>query len=166
MLTSLFPQLSILLLTVSTHPVRITGRDVAATVSNPRILAHVFVTMTVIVPVNAINTYGPSVIKSLGYGTVRANAMASVGLFVSVFLAVALGWLADRTGRRGPFALFAAVWSMIAFTCLRQSSNWSHSRRYAAVVFSMSTNTLVHLVNVGWLSLNCRTPQERSIAMA
>jgi MFS family permease len=146
--------------------VRISGSDVAATVRNPRILMHVLITLTVIVPVNAINTYGPSVIKSLGYTTVQANALASVGLFVAVALAVLLGWLADRTGRRGPFTLAVAVWSLIAFSCLRESHAWVHARRYAAAVFSMATNSLVHILNVGWLSINCRKPQERSIAMA
>lgn len=146
----------------------ISGGDVAKTVRNPRILMHTLITLTATVPVNAINTYGPSVIKSFGYSAVHANALASVGPFIAVVMVIVLGWLCDLTGRKGPFVLFGAVWSMIAFTCLREGTTdkWSTGRKYAAVVFSMSTNSVVHIMNVGWLSANCQHPQERSVAMA
>jgi len=127
---------------------------------------HVLISISATIPVNAINTYGPSVIKSLGFDSVRANAMASVGQFIAVALVLVLGWGADKTGRKAPALLVAAVWSLIAFTCLRQSSTWVWGRRYAAVVFSMATNSTVHILNVGWLSVNCQRPQQRSIAMA
>ncbi|KAH7024883.1 major facilitator superfamily domain-containing protein [Microdochium trichocladiopsis] len=148
--------------------IRITGTDVWKTVKDPRILVHVLISLTATTPVSAINTYGPSVIKSLGFDAVRANAMASVGQFISVVLVLVLGWLADKTNRKAPAVIFGAVWSVIAFTCLRQSSfgGWGVGRRYAAVVFSMATNSTVHILNVGWLSVNCVRPQQRSIAMA
>ncbi|KAJ9141733.1 MFS general substrate transporter [Pleurostoma richardsiae] len=150
----------------TTNHLRITGQDVWTTVKNPRILLHCLITLTATIPVNAINTYGPSVIKSLGFHTVRANAMASVGAFISVVVVIILGWLCDKTKRRGPWILLETFWSLIAFTCLRESKNWSSGRRYAAVVFSMATNSITHILNVGWLSVNCQRPQQRSIAMA
>ncbi|CAN8104683.1 unnamed protein product [Discula destructiva] len=152
----------------TTNHLRISGRDIWQTVRNPRILMHVLISLTATVPVNAINTYGPSVIKSFGIDTVKANAMASVGPFIAVVMALTLGWLCDMTGRKGPFVLFPAVWSMIAFTCLREGTvqKWSTGRKYAAVVFSMATNTMVHIQNVSWLTANCKAPQERSVAMA
>ncbi|KAI6080910.1 MFS general substrate transporter [Hypoxylon rubiginosum] len=150
----------------TTNHLRISRSDVWTTVKNPRILMHILITLTGTISVNAINTYGPSVIKSLGYGTVRANAMASVGAFISAILIVILGWLCDVTKRRTPALLFAALWSLIAFACLREASKWSAGRKYAAVVFSMATNSTIHILNVGWLSVNCQHPQERSVAMA
>ncbi|KAI0158305.1 MFS general substrate transporter [Xylariaceae sp. FL1272] len=145
--------------------IRITGRDVWTTVSNPGILLHVVISITATAPVSAINTYGPSVIKSLGYGTVQANALASVGYFLAVPLVVLLGFGADKTGKRAPFLLFQAAWSLIAFTALYESYDWSNGRRYAAVIFSLACNSIVHILNVSWLSANCRRPQERSVAM-
>lgn len=152
----------------TTNHLHISGRDVAGAVRNPRILMHTLITLTATVPINAINTYGPSVIKSFGYSAVHANAMSSVGPFIAVVMVLLLGWLCDTTGRKGPFVLFGAVWSMIAFTCLREgtTNHWSAGRKYAAVVFSMATNSVVHIQNVGWLSANCQRPQERSVAMA
>lgn len=146
----------------------ISGRDIASTCKNPRILMHIIVTLTSVIPVSAINVYGPSVIKSFGYGTVKANAMSSVGSFIAVVMVLTLGWLCDFTGKKGPFVLFGAVWSMIAFTCLREatSQDWSQGMKYTAAIMSMATNSVVHIQNVGWLSANCQTPQERSVAMA
>ncbi|KUI63014.1 hypothetical protein VP1G_10132 [Cytospora mali] len=152
----------------TTGGLHIRAHDVGKTVSNPRIVLHMLITLTAIIPVTAINTYGPSVIKSFGYTKVHANAMASVGSFIAVVVVLMLGWLCDKTGRKGPFVLFGAVWSLIAFTCLRQSQtqNWDRGMKYAAVVFSMATNSVVHIVNVGWLSANCQDPRQRSVAMA
>lgn len=148
--------------------IHISMRDIATTCKNPRILVHILVTLTSVTPVSAINTYGPSVIKSFGYSTVKANAMSSVGSFIAVVMVLILGWLCDLTGKKGPFVLFGAVWSMIAFTCLREATaqNWAQGMKYAAVAMSMATNSVVHIQNVGWLSANCQNPQERSVAMA
>ncbi|KAI0101171.1 MFS general substrate transporter [Daldinia grandis] len=150
----------------TTNHLRISGNDIWTTIKNPRILAHIIITTTATIPVSAINTYGPSVIKSLGYGTVRANAMASVGAFIAAIMTVFLGWVCDTTKRRGPAMLAGAVWSLIAFSCLREAWKWSAGRKYAAVVFSMAMNSTIHILNVGWLSVNCQRPQERSVAMA
>lgn len=152
----------------TTNHLHISGRDIGRTVRNPRIIMHMLITLTATIPVSSINTYGPSVIKSFGYSTVHANALSSVGPLIAVVMVLTLGWLCDWTGKKGPFVMFGAVWSMIAFTCLRQGTTdkWSAGRKYAAVVFSMATNSVVHIQNVGWLSANCQHPQERSVAMA
>lgn len=152
----------------TTNHLHIYWRDIVSTCKNPRILVHILVTLTATIPINAINTYGPSVIKSFGYTTVKANAMNSVGPFIAVIMVLTLGRLCDLTGKKGPFVLFGAVWSVIAFTCLREATtqDWPQGMKYAAVVMSMATNSVVHIQNVGWLSANCQQPQERSVAMA
>ncbi|KAK7747414.1 hypothetical protein SLS53_001669 [Cytospora paraplurivora] len=145
---------------------RISASDVRRTVGNPRFIMHALITMTATASIGGINTYSPSVIKSFGYGTVRANAMASVGTFISAVMLILLGWLADKTGRHGPVLLFGALWSLIAFACVRESQidDWSKGMKYAAIVFS--TSTVVHVNNVAWASANSQGPAERSIVMA
>ncbi|KAI1098130.1 MFS general substrate transporter [Jackrogersella minutella] len=150
----------------TTNHLHLSGSDIWTTVKNPRILVHIVITMTSTIPVTGINTYGPSVIKSLGYGTVRANAMASVGSFIAAVVTVFLAWICDATKRRTPSLLIAAAWSIIAFACLLESWKWSAERKYVAVVFSMAMNSTIHILNVGWLTVNCQRPQERSVAMA
>lgn len=152
----------------TTNHLTIKMSDIASTCKNPRIMMHILITLTATIPINAINTYGPSVIKSFGYTTVKANAMSSVGPFIAVIMVLVLGRLCDLTGKKGPFVLVGAVWSMIAFTCLREATaqKWPQGMKYAAVAMSMATNSVVHIQNVGWLSANCQNPQERSVAMA
>lgn len=77
----------------TTGQLRISGRDIWHTVKKPRILVHVLISMSATIPVNAVQTYGPSIIKSLGFKTVRANAMASVGNFIAAVVAVSLGFI-------------------------------------------------------------------------
>lgn len=78
----------------TTSQVAISGRDVWRTVRNARILVHVLITLTSVVSVNAVQTYAPSIIKSLGFSAVHANALFSVGNFLAAVIVVLLGFLA------------------------------------------------------------------------
>ena len=64
--------------------------DMKITFSQPRIWLHVFICLTSNTPVNALQTYAPSIIKSLGFSAVAANALNSVPLFIAIFLVLAL----------------------------------------------------------------------------
>ncbi|OJJ46985.1 hypothetical protein ASPZODRAFT_141755 [Penicilliopsis zonata CBS 506.65] len=145
--------------------VRISRRDITSTLSNPRILLHVFITLACTISVSAVQTYAPSIVKSIGFGAVQANALVSVGSYIAAIVVLVLGWICDKTGRRGPSATFAALWCVIAYVCLLESVHFSKWKRYAAIVAATATNSTVHIINVGWLSVNCQSPQERSISM-
>ncbi|RDW94329.1 transporter-like protein [Coleophoma crateriformis] len=145
---------------------RISGADIKKAMLKGRIWVHFLISLMATMTVTAIQSYGPSIIKSLGFGTVRANAMASVGNFIAAILVVILGFVADKTKRRGPTVLAGGIWSLIAYACLLKSVHYNKWHRYAAVVAAMANNSTIHILNVGWLSINCKNPQERSIAMA
>ncbi|KAH9896383.1 MFS general substrate transporter [Xylariomycetidae sp. FL2044] len=141
--------------------------DLFSTFAKPHIWLHVLICVLSNTPVNALQTYTPSIIKSLGFDTTTANALNAVPLFIAILLVLCLSKAADRTGHRGPFALIGQLWALIAYICMRESrfvtNKWNH---YASVVASGAVNSVVHILNIGWLSLNCKTPQERSVAMA
>lgn len=48
-----------------------------------------------------INTYAPSLIKSLGFGGYNANGLNSVGSVVSLIISISIAWNSDRTQERG-----------------------------------------------------------------
>lgn len=48
-----------------------------------------------------INTYAPSLIKSLGFGGYNANGLNSVGSVVSLIISISIAWNSDRTRERG-----------------------------------------------------------------
>lgn len=147
----------------------ISGRDVWATVRNPRILVHVLITLMSLISTSAVNSYAPSVIKSLGFSAVKANALNSVGNFIAIGIVLVLGYIAlvfdvscvffnslplfltlnsDRTNRRGITVLIAALWCLISFSCLRQSTHYPKWNRYAAVTAGVATNSIVQYVYI------------------
>lgn len=78
----------------SNGQLHISGSEVWKTVKNPRILIHVLISLTATISVNAVQTYSPSIIKSLGFTAVKSNALFAVGNFIACILAVTLGFIA------------------------------------------------------------------------
>lgn len=74
--------------------ISISRREVWQTAKNPRIWIHLLITLTATISVNAVNTYSPSIIKSLGWTSVQANALNSVGSFIAAIIIVILGFIA------------------------------------------------------------------------
>lgn len=69
--------------------IHISGQDLISVFKQPRVWMHVFITMLPLAAVGALGTYTPSIIKSLGFGTVKANALSSVGIYCAiVFVAI------------------------------------------------------------------------------
>ncbi|GLI81670.1 hypothetical protein PoHVEF18_010057 [Penicillium ochrochloron] len=96
--------------------IQISRSDIWKTLKQPRIMQHVFLTLVSMSGFQGLTQYTPSLIKSLGFSAIRANALASVPVYCSI------------------------VWLTIL--------------------------SVGAILNVGWLSVYCRTPQERSVAMA
>ncbi|EED14632.1 allantoate permease, putative [Talaromyces stipitatus ATCC 10500] len=147
--------------------IRITGKDILRTARNPRIIQHLFITLVSMSAVQGLTQYTPSMIKSLGFSAVRANALASVPIYCFMVLLILLSYLCDKFGHRGPAVLFGATWNLITYVCFRQTSRRSSRwHRYGVIVAADLFYAGVHVLNVGWLSVYCKTPQERSVAMA
>ena len=69
--------------------IHISGSDMLSVFKQPRVWVHVFITMLPMAAVQGLGTYTPSIIKSLGFGTVKANALSSVGIYCAiVFVAI------------------------------------------------------------------------------
>lgn len=73
--------------------IRITGEDIIRTARNPRIIQHFFITLVSMSAVQGLTQYTPSMIKSLGFSAVRANALASVPVYCFMVLLVILSYL-------------------------------------------------------------------------
>lgn len=57
---------------------------------------HVIITLTNNGPQRAFDTYAPSIVSGFGFGALRSNAMASVGLFLQVPMSWAFSWVSDH----------------------------------------------------------------------
>ncbi|OJJ54833.1 hypothetical protein ASPSYDRAFT_210570 [Aspergillus sydowii CBS 593.65] len=146
---------------------KITARDIWNTVRQPRIIQHFFITLVAMSGFQGLTQYTPSMIKSFGFSAVRANALASVPVYCGMFWILILSYLSDKLGHRGPFVLIAITWNVISYACLRvtpaTSDRW---HRYGVIAVANVSYASMHVLNIGWLSVYCKSPQERSVAMA
>lgn len=72
--------------------IHISGKDILSTIIRPRIWVHIIISMVHIAALQGLGTYTPSIIKSLGFPTVRANAMASVGTYAGIVFVATLSY--------------------------------------------------------------------------
>lgn len=74
--------------------IQIKGRDILNTLKQPRIIQHVFVTLVSMTAFQGITQYTPSMIKSLGFDAVKANALTSVPVYCSMVWLLILSYAA------------------------------------------------------------------------
>lgn len=147
--------------------IQISGKDILKTGTDLRIIQHALITLVSMSAFQGLTQYTPSLIKSLGFSAVRANALASVPVYCFMVLLIAISYLCDRFGHRGPAVLFGTTWNLVTYICFRQTSVHSSKwHKYGVLVAADLFYAGVHVLNVGWLSVYCKTPQERSVAMA
>ncbi|KAL2833008.1 major facilitator superfamily domain-containing protein [Aspergillus cavernicola] len=116
---------------------------------------------------SGLTNYTPLLIKSFGYTSVQANARASVPIYCSMVFTYVLARIGDRTGHRGPLILLALTWNVIGYACLRTVPvESSKEHKYGVLLAASIGYAAMQIFNISWLSVSCRKPQERSIAMA
>ncbi|OJJ87961.1 uncharacterized protein ASPGLDRAFT_64029 [Aspergillus glaucus CBS 516.65] len=147
--------------------IKITGRDIWDTIRKPNVIQHFMVSLVAMSAYQGLTHYTPSMIKSFGFDSVDANALASVPVYCSMVWTLVLAYLSDWLGHRGPFMLLAITWDVIAYPCLR-TTPWDSSQwhKYGVICVANVAYISMHILNVGWLSVYCERPQERSVAMA
>ncbi|SCV37121.1 related to nicotinamide mononucleotide permease [Fusarium fujikuroi] len=136
-------------------------------IKDPKVLLHVLLTICGLAPTTALWSYAPTIIGSFGYGRLQANALVSVGQWISVCLIIIAAFVADKTGRRGFVVLFGVFcqWIfMVAFRALPDSS--SAGLKFGIVTMGTATCSWWHSVNGSWLSINASCPEKRAIRMA
>ncbi|KAL3473945.1 major facilitator superfamily domain-containing protein [Aspergillus californicus] len=117
--------------------------------------------------VNGMSTWGASIIKSLGFSSIRANLLNAPGSLLSAIFGILLSGLVDRYSRFGYAIIFAAIWTLAGLIALyslpvTSKASWSF---YAAYLVTQAAPTW-QPINVTWLSLNFKTPQKRAVAYA
>lgn len=72
-----------------------------------------------------------------------------------------------NSGHRAGTTIVALAWATTTMVMNQQFTD-SHSRgkRFAGIVLVQSINFTPHPLNVAWMAINCRTSEERAVAMA
>ncbi|KAL3426475.1 alternative sulfate transporter [Phlyctema vagabunda] len=147
--------------------IKITGKDIWEAITNVRIIQHFFITLVAMTAFQGLSQYTPSLIKTAGFTSSRAIALTSVPVYCGMVYVFILSYLADKSGHIGPFVLFGLTWNIISYTCLRalpdSSGRW---KKYGMICITNTSYVSYHILNISWLSVYCKTPQQRSVAMA
>ncbi|KAL6922517.1 hypothetical protein FSST1_006543 [Fusarium sambucinum] len=140
---------------------------VRRTVLHYRRWSHYIAAFAVFSTWSPLTTYTPSIIVSLGFDRITANALAAVGASLALPIVFFFGYLSDRTNLRGGTVIAGHVCYLITLIIARQLhphvGKWSRWGLWTAV---NSFAVGYHPVSNSWVQLNCREAGERSIAIA
>ncbi|THY34680.1 alternative sulfate transporter [Aureobasidium pullulans] len=145
----------------------ISKKELLSVLGNWKIYPHVLISLCGIAPATTMSSYAPSLVKNFGYDRLKATAMVSVGPWIQIFLNYLSGYLSDKTNRRGYVNLGGLLmWWGFSLGSLILADTTQKEAKYAMLVLAMASSTIWHPVNGSWLSMNARSPAERSITMA
>ncbi|KAL2831547.1 major facilitator superfamily domain-containing protein [Aspergillus cavernicola] len=140
---------------------------VRKTVLNYRRWPHFISTACVFSTWSPLTTYTPSIIMSLGFDRVEANALSAIGASMTLPIVFLVAWISDRTKRRGVTVISAIacylVVLIVARCVLPHAPKWSRFGMWTVVnAFAVC----YHPVHNVWVQLNCQDQAERSIAIS
>lgn len=146
---------------------RIRFKDIVEVLSDWKTWPYLLACLSGLQSVNGLSTWGTTIIKSLGFTSIRANLLSAPAPIIGSLGGLALSFYVDRYKRFGYAILFTALWTMAGLIALfhlpvTSEGSWSF---YAALVITNAAPSWQAL-NVTWLSLNSKSPQHRAIAYA
>ncbi|KAJ5640418.1 hypothetical protein N7528_000043 [Penicillium herquei] len=114
-----------------------------------------------------LTTYSPTIIMSLGFTRVQANALAAIGFLLTLPVVLFFAWLSDKMKKRGITVMIAISTYLIALICLRTIQ--PHVGRWSKFGLWTTVNGLAvgyHPIHNAWIQMNSRSLEERSIGVA
>ncbi|WWD06514.1 hypothetical protein V865_004605 [Kwoniella europaea PYCC6329] len=148
------------------HGERIKIVDIKDTFLDWRLYGHCIAAFLSSVILTPINTYGPSVIKSLGYAGFTANGMAAPASAIGLVFSVSLAWSSDRTKERGIHIFVAMALSCAGCLWLALAPDGVGKRvLYGGYLMTAGTMGCGQAINASWLSSRFEE-RKRPIALA
>ncbi|KAM0817683.1 putative Nicotinamide mononucleotide permease [Seiridium cardinale] len=126
-------------------------------------LVAAFLSMIMIAP---MNTYAPSIIKSLGFSTLQANGLNSVGSVCALVWSVFLAFSSDKLRERGFHIALGYLWGAAGLLWLAlapvSSSRWT---LYGGVVWTQMGMGSAQAISAAWLTSKVQD-HKRPVALA
>jgi hypothetical protein len=88
-----------------------------------RLYGHLVAAFLSMIMVSPMNTYAPSIIKSLGFTSLQANGLNSVGSACCLVWSVSLAFSSDRFGERGCHIAVGYLWGAAGLLWLGLAAN-------------------------------------------
>ncbi|RKU40272.1 hypothetical protein DL546_002380 [Coniochaeta pulveracea] len=129
-----------------------------------QIWVNLFVYWGIVCPLYGISLFLPTIIRTLGYTSSKAQLMTVPIYITASILAVVVAWTSDRVGKRSPFIIGFLFLMATGFIMCISSSN-PHVV-YAGVFLAACGIYPSFPGNIAWLSNNMAGSYKRSAGMA
>ncbi|KAL3253506.1 hypothetical protein ABHI18_009449 [Aspergillus niger] len=146
--------------TSKTLPVKVVWQ----TLTNYTKWPHFLATACVFATWSPLTTYTPTIIMSLGFSRIQANALAAIGSLLTLPVIVFFACLSDWSRRRGMSVMLAIAVYLVSLILLRvlqaRVDIWGRFGLWTTV------NGLAvgyHPVHNAWIQVNCSNPGEKSM---
>ncbi|KAJ3957463.1 hypothetical protein N0V92_005963 [Colletotrichum tropicale] len=149
------------------HPKKsVSWPELREALTNWKLIPHVIFTIAALSPSSTLSSYAPSLVASMGYDRLQANAMVSIGAWILIPVNLFWGWIADKTRVRGPWVFLGLLifWGFNLGNLLLIDSD--RTKRFTMLTLSVAFSFPWHPVNGAWVSMNAKSAGERSITMA
>ncbi|KAK6070319.1 major facilitator superfamily transporter [Seiridium cupressi] len=131
-----------------------------------RLYGHLVAAFLCMIMIAPMNTYAPSIIKSLGFSTLQANGLNSVGSVCALVWSVSLAFSSDKLRERGFHIALGYLWGAAGLLWLAlapvSSSRWT---LYGGVVWTQMGMGSAQAISAAWLTSKVQD-HKRPVALA
>ncbi|KAI9150574.1 hypothetical protein HJFPF1_10348 [Paramyrothecium foliicola] len=131
-----------------------------------RLYGHLVAALLSMVMIAPMNTYAPSIIKSLGFTSLQANGLNSVGSICALIWSVSLAFSSDKFRERGFHIAMGYLWGAAGLLWLALAPNSvSKWTLYGGVVWTQMGMGSAQAISAAWLATKMPA-YRRPIALA
>ncbi|PYH77023.1 MFS general substrate transporter [Aspergillus uvarum CBS 121591] len=144
----------------------ITLSDVHSTFTDWRLYGHLIAAFLSMLMISPMNTYAPSIIKSLGFTSLQANGLNSVGSAGALLLSITLAYSSDRSQERGLHIAIGYLWGAAGLLWLALAPD-SRGKwlLYGGVVWTQMGMGCAQAISAAWLTTKM-PERKRPVALA
>ncbi|CAI7613391.1 unnamed protein product [Penicillium manginii] len=131
-----------------------------------RLYGHLVAALLSMVMISPMNTYAPSIIKSLGFTSLQANGLNSVGSICALIWSVSLAFSSDRFQERGFHIAAGYLWGAVGLLWLALApENVGKWVLYGGVVWTQMGMGSAQAISAAWLTTKMED-YKRPVALA
>ncbi|CAG8929625.1 unnamed protein product [Penicillium salamii] len=143
---------------------KVTKSDLAKSFKDLKLWLATIMYFTIVIPIYAFSYFAPTIIKSLGYGTIQTQLHSVPPFAAAVGLCAITAYLSDRWAIRVPFILFGDLLIIIGLAIMLTMHGASHfSAEYLGICFITMGAFTSGAVIICWAMMNMHGHKERSI---
>ncbi|KAH8430748.1 uncharacterized protein LDX57_008411 [Aspergillus melleus] len=145
---------------------RVSPSDILETFLDWRLYGHIIAAFLSMIMISPMNTYAPSIIKSLGFTSLQANGLNSVGSACALVMSISLAFSSDKFRERGIHIAIGYLWGAAGLLWLaltpEASGKWI---LYGGVVWTQMGMGCAQAISAAWLTAKMHD-HKRPVALA